>query len=678
MKRSASVRYRQSVRALCLIVLALTLGSPALGQHHDHAQSSAAGGPGDPVPSAKPAAEQPAQAASATRLVREGVSVEFSARPAGGKGDLREGDYAEVTFRISDASTGNPVRSLTPGAWMDIGQPISARDTAPIDCRQKMSLYLSGRVGIRPMIDLNSYYILALNRDSSISVVDPMVGMAGKTYLYAHIALPRPGADWAKTADDKRVFVTIPRGGQVSVVDAENFKVAGKVEVGGTPMRIVMQHDGRYLWVGDDSADAKQSGVVVVDPVALTVAGRIPTGRGHHEIALSPDDRWAFVTNREDGTVSVIDTQRLVKVKDVPTGRQPISLAYSRLGQALYVADGQTGEIAVIDGQRHAVTARIAAKPGLGPMRFTEDGHWGFVVNSLEHAVHILDVSSNRLAHTVPVGKTPYQLSLTRAFAYVRSLDSTQVTMIPFSQLGRTEPPAVTEFAAGTEAPSVAGPGMTVGAAMVPALGEAAVMVANPADGNVYYYMEGMVAPMATFKNFGHRPAALEVVNRSLKESAPGVYTTTVRLPASGRYDVGFMLDSPKLVHCFATDVTTNPTLARTGPALEIAYLVKERRVPVGAPVTVSFKLTDRSTQSPRTGLGDVRVHYVNVARRRGEAVVREVGDGVYEATLSMPDAGAYYVYVAVPSAQVKMGDLMYLSLIAQREAGPVGRPAAK
>jgi hypothetical protein len=31
-----------------------------------------------------------------------------------------------------------------------------------------------------------------------------------------------------------------------------------------------------------------------------------------------------------------------------------------------------------------------------------------------------------------------------------------------------------------------------------------------------------------------------------------------------------------------------------------------------------------------------------------------------------------------VPSAQVKMGDLMYLSLIAQREAGPVGRPAAK
>ena len=61
-------------------------------------------------------------------------------------------------------------------------------------------LVVDGRVGIRPMIDLNSYYVLALNRDSSISVVDPMVGMAGKTYLYAHIPLPKPGADWAKTA----------------------------------------------------------------------------------------------------------------------------------------------------------------------------------------------------------------------------------------------------------------------------------------------------------------------------------------------------------------------------------------------------------------------------------------------------------------------------------------------
>jgi len=607
---------------------------------------------------------------AAKRLVREGLAIDFSARPAGSEGNPREGDYADIVFRITDTSTGAPVRSLAPGAWMDLGQPINARENAPLDCRQKMSLYLSGRVGIRPMIDLNSYYVLALNQDSSISVVDPMVGMAGKTYLYAHIALPKPGADWAKSADDKRLFVTIPRGSQVAVVDAENFKVAGAVEVGGVPVRIVMQSDGRYLWVGNDNREPAQSGVVVINPATLAIAGRIPTGRGHHEIALSTDTRWAFVTNREGGTVSVIDVHSLKKVKDLKTGPEPISVAYSRLSQALYVADGKSGEIAVLDGQRHEVVARINAKPGMGPMRFTEDGRWGFVTNSLENVVYVIDISNNRLAHIVPVGKRPYQVAVTRAFAYVRSLDSDRVSMIPVSELGREKTPAVTDFAAGTESPGSAGSGIAVAPSMVVALNEAAILVANPADGNMYYYMEGMVAPMATFRNYGHRPVALEVVNRSLKETEPGVYKTTVRLPAAGKYDVGFMLQSPRMVHCFAAEVSTNPTLKRVGPALEIEHLMKNRRVPAGEPVKVAFKLIDAETQKPRTGLSDVRVVYhMAPGRPRKEAPVREIGDGIYEAELSLAEAGAYYVYVAVQSAKVNFGDLTFLSLIAQTKA---------
>jgi YVTN family beta-propeller protein len=640
-------------RALSSVALTLFLVAPALGQ-------------------------APEQASSPKRLVREGLTVEFSAQPAGGAGQLQEGDYADITFGITDTSTGKPVRSLAPGAWMDIGQPLAARDNAPMDCRQKMSLYLSGRVGIRPMIDLNSYYVLALNQDSSISVVDPMVGMAGKTYLYAHIALPRPGADWAKSADDKRLFVTIPRASQLAVVDAENFRVAGKVDVGGLPMRIVMQNDGRYLWVGNDSREAAQSGVVVVDPVALAVAGRIPTGRGHHEIALSPDDRWALVTNRDDGTVSVIDVHRLEKVRDVKTGLQPISIVYARLSRAFYVADGKSGEIAVLDGKSHEVVARIKAKPGLGPMRFTQDGRWGFVTNSLEHAVHIIDTASHRLAHTITVGKRPFQLTISRAFAYVRSLDSEKVTMIPLSELGRDRPPAVTEFAAGTDRPGAAGPGMAVAAPMVSALEEAAVMVANPADGNVYFYMEGMVAPMATFRNYGHRPVGLEVINRSLKETEPGVYKTTVRLPAAGKYDVGFMLQSPRVVHCFAAEVASNPALQHAGPALEIEHMVKSRRVPVGEPVKLAFKLMDARTQKPRIGLGDVRVAYhMAPARQRKEAPVRELGEGIYEAALSLSEAGAYYVYVAVPSAKIGFGDLTFFSLIAQAKT-EAGHPARR
>ena len=71
----------------------------------------------------------------------------------------------------------------------------------------------------------------------------------------------------------------------------------------------------------------------------------IATGMGHHEIAFSDDDRYAFVSNRDDGTVTIVDVQSLEKVKELKTGEVPISLAFSPLGKALYESGGQLSHV---------------------------------------------------------------------------------------------------------------------------------------------------------------------------------------------------------------------------------------------------------------------------------------------------------------------------------------------
>jgi hypothetical protein len=111
------------------------------------------------------------------RVVREGIVVEFSYAPvekkeAGGK--VLEGEFAEARFKVTDEATGKPVRALRPGAWMDISKPLGKDEKAPLECREKVSLYLRGIVGIRPMIDLNGYFVLVMNREPSIYVVDPL------------------------------------------------------------------------------------------------------------------------------------------------------------------------------------------------------------------------------------------------------------------------------------------------------------------------------------------------------------------------------------------------------------------------------------------------------------------------------------------------------------------------
>jgi YVTN family beta-propeller protein len=528
---------------------------------------------------------------------------------------------------------------------------------------------------VRPMIDLNSYYLLVLNRDPSISVIDPVVSMTGMTSLYATAVLERSPADWTKSRDEKRVYISMPGAGKVAVVDTDSFGVAANVAAGRSPTRVVLQSDARYLWVGDDSDDPAESGVTVVDTVKLEAAARIRTGSGHHEIAFSAGDRYAFVTNRKEGTVSVVDVARLEKVKDLSTGPVPLAIAYSPLSRAVYVADGRDGTITVVDGSSLSVVARVTAKPGLGPMRFSPDGRFGFVVNTTESAVHVIDAAENRLVHTIPLGGQPYQVTFTRAFAYVRLLDSEKVPMVNLLSLGAGKVPIVKNFAVGTMAPKLAGD-LSIADSISPASTEAAVFVADPVESSIYYYMEGMNGPMGSFGNYGHRARAVSIADRSLKQVEPGVYSGTVRIPAAGRYDVAFLSQSPPLVHCFSVEAKDDPSRHEKRKALEIKYVDPPPVAAAGA-LPLRFTLTGGEDHEPRKGLADVRVRYFLVPGEfRREVAAREVEAGVYEAVLEVARQGAYYAYVSVPSLAVRYGDLPFRSVLVEATGAPKQQPA--
>jgi YVTN family beta-propeller protein len=488
----------KSVLTGAILVLAIAAGQPA----QSAGDAKPAGNESPPKTEGK--AADGAKPADANRFTREGLTVEFAVRPVkSGSEKVVAGDWADVTFRITDANTGNPLKGSYPAAWIDLAEAWKAKGDRPMSCRDRVMVYLQGIVGIRPMIDLNSHFLLVLNRDASISVIDPAVGITGITNLFGQINLDRPGADWTKTKDEKRLFVTMPLAEKVALVDTDTFKVVSNVDAGEQPTRAELQGDERYLWVGNNAPKVEKSGVTVIDTVKLERLAFIPTGKGHHEIAFSGGDRRAFVSNRDDGTVSVIDVKALAKVKDIKTGPRPISLGFSPLAKALYVADGKTGTVAVVDPATFEIRARIETAPGLGPLRFSQDGRWGIVVNPAEDKVFVIDASTNRLAHTIPVGKKPYQVNFTRSFAYIRSLGTELVGLIPMSELEGSKTPPVTNIPVGQGPPGKAAE-ISIADSIVPSVKHAAVYVVNQAEGTVSYYMEGMAAPMGAFRNYGH------------------------------------------------------------------------------------------------------------------------------------------------------------------------------
>lgn len=626
------------------------------------------------------AAAPPVRAADAAgkpdpdRLVlRDGLSVEFSLARAAGEGPVREGEVAEARFRMTDAATGRPVPGLKPAAWLDMSGVVAGKPGQERSCKDKVALYLQGSVGIRPLVDLNSYYLVLLNRDPSISVIDPVVSMTGNTSLLASIVLKRPGGDWTRSRDGRRLFVSLPRAGEVAVIDTETFRLAASVPAGSDPLRVAVQQDGRYLWVANDATDAARSGVTIIDTATLEPVGFVATGRGHHEIAFAPDGSRAFVTNRGAGTLSVVDVATLRKVGDVPTGPLPISVAASALSRAIYVVDGQAGTVSVVDPASLEIKARVEVKPGLGPIRFTQDGRFALVVNPADRSVAVVDASDDRLVHVVPVDGKPFQVGVTRGFAYVRLLDSPQVAMVNLSSLGAGRKPIVQGFGAGTASPQDAGE-LSIADAVSQANTEAAVFVASPADGNTYFYMEGMNAPMGSYGGYGHRVAAATVVDRSLREIEPGVYAGKFRVPVPGRYDVAFLLDNPRILHCFGAEALTDPQLAqaRGGAIVELVDLPSRARA--GSKVPIRIRIADAATRAPRDGVEDVSVVFHSVpGGPRQETPARGRGGGVYEAEAVVDRPGAWYFFASAPSLKVKSGDVPYRGLVV--EAAQPGTP---
>ncbi|RMD70832.1 MAG: cytochrome D1 [Gammaproteobacteria bacterium] len=595
------------------------------------------------------------------RIAKEGVVVEFYVSPTSGHPDIREGDYVDIAFKITDEE-GNPLSGVYPAVWVDVVETEKGSRVKELGCRQRVGMYLRGLLGIRPLMDLNSYFILVMNLDPTISVIDPILGLSGITQLYAMIILKEAGEDWAKTYDEKRMFVTLPKGGEIAVVDLERFKASQYIPVGGLPVRIGIQPDEQYLWIGDDD----RGQVIAVDVRSLKPIAYIPTGMGHHELAFSHDSRYVFVSNRQGGTVSVIDTHLLKKVKDIPVAL-PISLAYSPLSRMLYIADGKAGRIAVFDTQGLEVIGDIEAKPGLGPMAFTPDGRWGVIVNSLEDEAYVIDASSNQIAHTLRVGDQPFQVAFTQAYAYIYALGTEKVSMAPIKSFGKKGEVPIKTFPAGQNPPNKAS-GIKLAKPIVPVPNEAAVLVVNPADNTVYYYKEGMVAPMGGFRNYGHRPRAVNVADRSLKESKPGYYTARIKIPVAGTYEVAFLTETPSILHCFSFTAKPNPSV-RPRSKLKLDYLVKDKRVEVQKPFKLRFRLVDPETGQPKAGLQDVRVlFYRSPGKDREEIMAKPLGEGLYEVTLRFSKPGAYYVYVSLPSEGISYNDLSYLTLLAVEE----------
>jgi len=647
------------------------------------------------------------------RLEVEGVEVELtvSSRDEHAR-QLIERRDAVVRVALRDAKTGAPLTDLQPFAWIDLqaqGEALTEQM-----CRNQVQAYLQGRLYPdgsllgHADVDLNSFYLLTLNRGTTISVIDPITGF-GRTKLYTTVHLESPGHDWTADADDRRLFVTMPRVGKVAVVDTESWDVIATVEAGTAPMRIAFQPGGKHLWVTNHGT-GDEAGVTVIDAESLEVVARIATGAGPAALVFTPDGERAFVANRDAGTVSVIDAVERVKLRDFTLGPRPVDLAYSPADGAVYVIDEGQGTLVGLDARTLEVLGGVPFEPGLRMVRFAPveahghasagggadelragagaatqahpdhpgggehgSGHhaggaasdtktvgperYAFITNPVANRAHVFDVVTRKVVRSDSIGVNPDRISFTQTFAYIRSAGSAEVALIPLADPTRGGTGHIDKFMAGQRAPLEAGlPGPGEAIVASPVMHDA-IFVMNPKERMVYYYhyMEGMPIPSGGLTTYGFEPQAIRIVQKGLKEVAPGEYRATVKLPQPGFYQVVFLLGEPRVIHCFdPMQVLADPALRKGKVALRAEAQVDERTFRPGKNV-VRFALRDEFTGKPLRGLNDVAI--VVTSPTAGQVLVEGKGvrgqPGVYEFEVNARPSSVYYVSFQIPSIGV-------------------------
>jgi YVTN family beta-propeller protein len=171
-----------------------------------------------------------------------------------------------------------------------------------------------------------------------------------------HMVLP--------TKDARTIFTSNIGSDNVSAIEqgADGKWTQTIIAVGKGPEGIDLSPNGREIW----SAHSRDGGVSIIDVATKKVTHTIHAGTNRsNRIKLTPDGKFALVSDLEAGDLVVLDTAARKEIKRLPLGRMPEGILIPPDGSRAFVAVNGDNHVAVIDLKTWQVSNKIST--GTGP-----------------------------------------------------------------------------------------------------------------------------------------------------------------------------------------------------------------------------------------------------------------------------------------------------------------------
>jgi YVTN family beta-propeller protein len=174
--------------------------------------------------------------------------------------------------------------------------------------------------------------------------------------------------------------------------------------------------------------------VTVIDADRSAAIATIAVGKRPRGLELSPDGARLYVAvsglpkcpppipdeecaklprDRAADGIAVIDTAALTRTRVLSTVSDPERVAVSRDGRRLYVSEEDAARLAVLDAASGRLLASVPVGREPEGVRVSPNGRWVLVTSEEENLVSIVDAKSLAVVGTAAVGKRPRDLAVT-------------------------------------------------------------------------------------------------------------------------------------------------------------------------------------------------------------------------------------------------------------------------
>lgn len=188
----------------------------------------------------------------------------------------------------------------------------------------------------------------------------------------------------------------------LSFVNLTTLNIIETIPAGPNPHEIALTPDQRFAYLS--SYEPPGNTISIVDLVQRKLVKEIPTGKYTriHGVAMAPDGKHAYFTAGQSGYVVEVDTKTKEITRGIPTHGKVSHMVYvSPDGKRLYTGNIGSDNVSVIDRSSGELITQIHTGKGCGGMAFTPDAKHLWVTNESDGTLSIIDIGTHKVRETL-------------------------------------------------------------------------------------------------------------------------------------------------------------------------------------------------------------------------------------------------------------------------------------